>query len=70
GADNSSGFTGLPGGYRGYTYLNVGNNGNWWSSTQYSSTFAYGRHLHHDYSSVFVLNVNKTSGLSVRCVRD
>jgi uncharacterized protein (TIGR02145 family) len=71
GATNSSGFTALPGGYRyfnGYfDYLT--NYGFYWSSTEYSSTYAWHRHLYY-----IVENVNrdynlKTHGFSVRCVQ-
>ena len=36
GATNSSGFTGLPGGYRDNdgTFYDIGYNGYWWSSTE------------------------------------
>jgi uncharacterized protein (TIGR02145 family) len=72
GATNSSGFTALPGGYRyfnGYfDYLT--NYGFYWSSTEYSSTYAWHRTLYY-----IVENVNrdynlKTHGFSVRCVHD
>ncbi len=40
---NSSGFTGLPGGtpYGDGPCTNVGNSGDWWPSTEYSSTLAW-----------------------------
>ena len=72
GADNSSGFAGLPGGYRDYdgTFLNVGNLGVWWSSTEASTTFAWYRYLYY-YSGIINRNsASKQDGFSVRCLRD
>ena len=72
GANNSSGFTALPGGRRhtvgnfyGLTYYAL-----FWSSTERSPTNAWYRHLH--YNTVVVCrNGNyKTYGLSVRCLQD
>ena len=75
--DNSefgiSGFTALPGGYRGYTngsYSNVGNYGYFWSSTEYYSNNAWHRRLYCNSSDVRRYNYGKRSGFSVRCVRD
>jgi uncharacterized protein (TIGR02145 family) len=72
GATNSSGFTGLPGGYRYFngSYYGVGNIGCWWGATQYSSSEAYFRGLYYDFSVVYSYNYAKTYGFSVRCVRD
>ncbi len=71
-ATNESGFTGLPGGYRNFdgTYLNFGNYGYWWSSTEYDSNFAWFRILYYNYSDVYRFVANKRLGFSVRCVRD
>jgi uncharacterized protein (TIGR02145 family) len=72
GATNESGFSGLPGGTRYYNgaFDGVGNYGNWWSSTESSTTYAWGRHLDYDYTYVIRTNLNQGSGLSVRCLRD
>jgi uncharacterized protein (TIGR02145 family) len=69
---NSSGFSGLPGGYRFYdgTFDVVGNYGNWWSSTEVGTLNAWGRNLFYDYGVVGRSNGNKPHGLSVRCLRD
>jgi uncharacterized protein (TIGR02145 family) len=71
-ATNSSGFSGLPGGFRDYggTFANVGGNGTWWSSTEYSTTHAWYRNLDCNYGSVNRGDYNKRSGFSVRCLRD
>jgi uncharacterized protein (TIGR02145 family) len=72
GATNSSVFTGLPGGSRSSngSYNGVGNNGYWWSATQYSTTNAYVRHLNYINSNVYRLFNGKTLGFSVRCLKD
>jgi uncharacterized protein (TIGR02145 family) len=75
-ADNSSGFSALPGGYRSNNvFYNVGNNGYWWSSTEGSSIRAWGRSLHYDNGNLnsysdYRNSYFKYNGFSVRCVRD
>ena len=75
GATNSSGFTALPGGYRysnvgNYGYGFLGNYGYWWSSTETSGPFADYRQLTYDTEQVFLLENNKSTGFSVRCVKN
>ncbi|MFN5492660.1 MAG: fibrobacter succinogenes major paralogous domain-containing protein, partial [Bacteroidota bacterium] len=71
-ADNSSGFSGLPGGFRSYdgSFGYIGLNGNWWSSTEDNTDIAWTRNL--DFTNGIALRVNsyKTLGFSVRCLRD
>jgi uncharacterized protein (TIGR02145 family) len=70
GATNESGFTALPGGWRANNwYMNLGGNGNWWSSTETSSTESYNRGI--DYSSIIVTwgIAQKQNGYSVRCLK-
>ena len=72
GATNLSGFTALPGGSRyadGY-FSRIGHYGYWWSSTEYSSTYAWIRRLNYNYSYVDRYNHHKEGGFSMRCVRD
>ena len=70
-ATNSSGFTGLPGGYRlDNAFFNIGNNGFWWSSTQSVSTNAWSRYLNYNNGSASRGNNLKLDGFSVRCLRD
>jgi uncharacterized protein (TIGR02145 family) len=72
GANNSSGFSGLPGGYidtNGSNYV-IGDRGHWWCSTEYGSNSAWFRDLGYIYSSVSRNYYNKQNGISVRCVRD
>ena len=72
GADNSSGFTALPGGLLTHhgNFFNIGDNGYWWSSTETSSNSAWGRVLRCRGSDVYKGNYFKDSGYSIRCVRD
>jgi uncharacterized protein (TIGR02145 family) len=70
--NNSSGFSGLPGGYRSYDgyfyYVTYG--GYWWSATEGSSDTAWSRHLGYDYADVSRSYSDEDGGFSVRCVRD
>ena len=69
---NSSGFNGLPGGFR-YHHGpdgNVGNYGYWWSASERFESSAWDRRLYF-YRSVLTRDYYyKDMGLSVRCVRD
>jgi uncharacterized protein (TIGR02145 family) len=68
---NSSGFCGLPAGYRdgdGY-FGDLGFDGYWWSSSPVGS-YALNRYLYSGYSFVYRYDYNPRSGFSVRCVRD
>ena len=69
---SAAAFTALPGGYRNNngTFNNIGNNGNWWSSTENSATNAWNRNLNYNNAEVNRNNNNKNNGFSVRCVRD
>jgi len=72
GATDSSGFTGLPDGYRdsggGFYYL--GSNGIWWSSSDAGSGYAWFRRLDSYYANVFRYNVDQRLGFSVRCLKN
>jgi len=69
---NSSGFTGLPGGYRydGGTFGGIGSYGQWWSSTEDATTVAWYRLLYNYRASVARFTIGKLGGFSVRLVRD
>jgi uncharacterized protein (TIGR02145 family) len=71
GATNESGFTALPSGSREYngTFYGIGVYGHWWSSTEYSATYAYFRNML-NYSGVIRNRDGKQVGFSVRCLRD
>jgi len=69
----TSGFNGLPAGYRRNstaTYDTMGNRGYFWSSSEYSSYYAWYRMLHYNRSNVTRFNYYKQSGFSVRCLGD
>jgi len=70
---NSSGFSGLPGGYRDNlgTFLSIGEDGYWWSSSENYTDNAWDRNLGYNSGCVFRLNgIYKEEGFSVRCLRD
>ncbi len=86
-ATNETGFTALPGGFR-FTYHGtetsnyqgtfnfVGDCGNWWSSTEWSSygenspSSALIRMTFYNYSKVARGAREKTYGISIRCMKD
>jgi len=72
GADNSSGLAGLPGGYRGGAgaFSGVGGSGDWWSSTEGTTTNAWSHYLLYSSGNVTRYNDFKRYGFSVRCLRD
>jgi len=72
GVTNSSGFTALPGGYRGIygTYSSFGTRGYWWSKTQSSTSAAYYCFLNYANNDLGSYYFNKPNGFSVRCVKD
>jgi len=72
GANNESGFTALPGGYRGDFggFSGIRGYGGWWSSTEYGTDYAWSRILGYNYSEVDSFHDFRESGFSVRCVRD
>ena len=72
-ATNESGFTALPGGYRDGNrgdFLFADNDGYWRSDSEISSTGSWIRCLEYLSSSVRRSNLIKSSGFSVRCMRD
>ncbi|HIB05599.1 MAG TPA: hypothetical protein EYO18_07740, partial [Candidatus Marinimicrobia bacterium] len=73
GATNESGFSGLPGGFRNISgsYVNMGSDGFFRSSSEYSTSQAWYHSLYYGNSVVYRdFNMNKNSGNSVRCVGD
>ncbi|MFN5910230.1 MAG: FISUMP domain-containing protein [Bacteroidota bacterium] len=74
GANNSSGFSGVPGGVRDHqgNFRNIGMGAYFWSSTGIDGTWAYARELGSNAgnwaSSEF--GTNKLIGMSVRCVQN
>jgi uncharacterized protein (TIGR02145 family) len=72
GATNSSGFEGLPGGYRaiGGGYFDLNQKGYWWSSTPSASASGWLRYLVFNGSNVTRVGFDKRGGASVRCLLD
>ena len=72
GATNETFFAALPGGYRTNTGLfeNIGNYGQWWSTTDGTSNVSYYRYLYYGNSSMISSFVNQRYGLSVRCLKN
>ncbi|MDA8772130.1 fibrobacter succinogenes major paralogous domain-containing protein [Flavobacteriales bacterium] len=68
---NSSGFSGLPGGWRyeGGSFFDAGGSGYWWSSSP-SGSFAWGRDLNHSSPEVYRYVDWLRDGFSVRCLKD
>ena len=72
GATNSSGFSGLPGGYRtsdGTSY-GIGETVYWWTFSQINTINALTRFLVYYTSSVGSTNYDKKGGFSVRLIKD
>ena len=72
-ANNSTGFSALPGGYRYYgggSFLLLGFGGYWWSSTEGDGSNAWTRDLGCGYAHVGRSSYDKRYGFSVRCLRD
>ncbi len=65
-------FSALPGGKRWThrSFAHLGSYGVWWSSTEFSSTSAWGRDMSRFSGDVYRGTSNKTDGCSLRCVRD
>jgi uncharacterized protein (TIGR02145 family) len=78
GADNSSGFSALPGGVRHACcggFWNIGGVANFWSSTDAGGINAYMRELYHNQNNVIRTNYNdiyglKSAGFSIRCLKN
>lgn len=71
--NNSSGFTGLAGGFR-YSsgeYYYLGYYGNFWTSSDYYPSGSFFRYLSYNYSYIYGNTGNgKGNGFSVRCIKD
>ena len=69
---NTSGFSGLPGGYRDNEggFGNVGACGYWWCSSEDDADYDWYRVLSNSHGDVFNFAGHKQGGISVRCLRD
>lgn len=72
GADNSSGFSALPSGYRGFvgTFKGLNYYCYWWAATEFDSMRSWFCYLSYGNKYVTIKNDLKCYGFSVRCVRD
>lgn len=70
GANNESGFSGIPGGSRNDSFGFIDEQGYWWSSTELYSSSAFYRNLISDKAYVFRQATEKRIGMSIRCVQD
>jgi len=72
-ATNASGFTAISTGRREYTdgsFINLGFDGFWWTSSSYDPNYSWYRYLHYDVANIYRANFHKQYGFSVRCVKD
>jgi uncharacterized protein (TIGR02145 family) len=56
--------------YGGYTFLDVGYYGRWWSASEYNSAIAYRKGMDYDKEHTYWGASDKPLLFSVRCVRD
>ncbi len=72
GADNRSGFTAIPSGFRSSSgsYALFGTNSSFWTSTENNAYSAWYREMYNSYSAVYRISTSKTQGFAVRCVKD
>jgi uncharacterized protein (TIGR02145 family) len=75
GATNASGFSALPGGWRGGTsgsgaFYGVGIEGYWWSSTTYNTSNSWMRAMFNNSANVSRTNNINFDGFSVRCIKN
>ena len=69
--NNSTGFSAVPAGSCGSSFLGTDDDALFWSATQYSSNNAYYRYLFYEDANVYKGDDgNKNDGYSVRCLRD
>ena len=71
-ANNESGFTALPAGYRNTDgrYNNLGDFAYFWSSSAYGKSYAWFRYLGAQFTQVYRDGGLKEEGRSVRCIKD
>jgi len=74
GATNETGFTALPGGFRGTAalFVQMGDQGNWWSADGHPTygSSAYYRSMSFSSAGVYRSIMGKTLGMSIRCIQD
>jgi len=72
GATNESGFTALPGGSRldSTGFNDNGTRGYWWTTGESFAHFGWFRTMSYDESTLKPAYTSKTTGLSIRCIKD
>ena len=72
GANNESGFSAVPGGFRNFdgSFDGILNFTFFWSSTEINNSLAWYRNLDYNYSDAFRNSTNGSVGASVRCLKD
>ncbi|MFA6403420.1 MAG: fibrobacter succinogenes major paralogous domain-containing protein [Salinivirgaceae bacterium] len=72
GATNEYGFTALPGGFRHIdgSFMGLIYDGYWWTSTAFGLPKPLCNSISYRTNDVYPLELSKTAGLSVRCVKD
>jgi uncharacterized protein (TIGR02145 family) len=71
-ANNETGFSALPGGFRNFngSFIEIGYNSSWWSSTSVSFSSAYYQDLSYNNGQIYKGVAHFRSGFYVRCVKD
>lgn len=71
GADNSSGFTALPGGFRDtYNFYDLGRYGLWWTAPLQNSYSYWRRNIDYSVSNLGRNTATEIVGFSVKCIKD
>jgi uncharacterized protein (TIGR02145 family) len=63
-------FAALPGGNGSGGGIAIGENGNWWSASEYDDNYAYYRDMGYNYEGAYYRHNDKGGLFSVRCVKD
>jgi len=70
GANNNSGFSALPAGYRAHDFEDLGMSSWFWTSTEFNNDSADGLVLSNESSGARLTYHFKTNGFSVRCIKE
>lgn len=70
GASNSSGFSGIPGGSYFVSFFGKGNQGVFWTSTEFNLNQSWSKSLFYDVGSTADEESSKYGGLSIRCIKN
>ena len=68
--NNATGFSANPAGYYTTLFTNRGSDAAFWTATQNNSILADYRKLTNTYINIYVYNISKANGYSVRCLKD